>query len=64
METSKYHPLQWNDKFELSDESYSIWDIQNYFKRIIKKHERLTDDPQTRINVKKIENRITFRITF
>ena len=40
METSKYHPLQWNDKFELSDESYSIWDIQNYFKRIIKKHER------------------------
>ena len=28
----------WNDKFELPDGSYSLSDIQNYFKHILKKH--------------------------
>ena len=28
----------WNDKFELPDGSYSVSDIQNYFKYILKKH--------------------------
>ena len=28
----------WNDKFELSDGSYSISDIQDYFEFVLKKH--------------------------
>ena len=28
----------WNDKFELPDGSYSVSDIQDYFKYILKKH--------------------------
>ena len=28
----------WNDQFELPDGSYSIWDIQDYFEYILKKH--------------------------
>ena len=31
----------WNDTFDLSDSSYSISDIQDYFEFIIKKHETL-----------------------
>ena len=42
----------WNDEFKLSDKSYSLSDIQDYFKYILK-----------RTWVKyKIENRITFKI--
>ena len=40
----------WNDEFELSDGSYSISDIQDYF------------DPSIRICTNKIENRIKFKI--
>ena len=28
----------WDEKFELSDESYSVSDVQNNFKYMIKKH--------------------------
>ena len=28
----------WNEKFELPDRSYSISDIQDYFKYMTKKH--------------------------
>ena len=28
----------WNDKFELTDRSYSVSDIQDYFEYILKKH--------------------------
>ena len=35
----------WNEKFELPGRSYSILDIQDYFKYINKKHETVTDDP-------------------
>ena len=35
----------WNDTFDLSDGSYSISDIQEYFEFIIKKHETLTENP-------------------
>ena len=31
----------WDEEFELPDGSYSVSDIQNYFKYIIKKHETL-----------------------
>ena len=31
----------WNDEFELSDDSYSVSNIQDYFEFINKKHETL-----------------------
>ena len=52
----------WNEKFELSDGSYSVSNIQDYFKYILKKHRENTDNPSIRTYLKKIENRITFRI--
>ena len=52
----------WNDTFHLPDGSYSIADIQDYFKFIIKKHETLTENPPHRIYSNKIKNRIVFRI--
>ena len=35
----------WNDEFELPDGSYSVTDIQDYFKYILKKHGRNTNKP-------------------
>ena len=52
----------WNDKFELSDGSYSVSDIQDYFEYILKTHGENIDNPSVKAYVNKIENRITFRI--
>ena len=52
----------WNDKFELTDGSYSVSDIQDCFEYILKKHGENTDNPSIRIYANKIENRITFKI--
>ena len=52
----------WNEEFTLSDGSYSVSDIQDYFQYILKKHGENTDKPSIQINVNKIENRITFKI--
>ena len=55
--------MEW--RVYLSDGSYSVSDIQDYFECILKKHGEKTDNPSRRIYVKKkkkIENRITFRI--
>ena len=52
----------WNDEFELPDGSYSVSDIQDYFKYILKKHGENTNKPSVQIYVNKIENRITFNI--
>ena len=52
----------WSDEFELPDGSYSISDIQDYFKYILKKHSESVDDPPIEIFVSKNENRITFNI--
>ena len=52
----------WNDEFELPDGSYSVSDIQDYFKYILKKHGENTNKPSVQRYVKKIENRITFKI--
>ena len=35
----------WNDTFDLPDGSYSIFDIQDYFEFIIRKHKTLTENP-------------------
>ena len=52
----------WNETFDLPDGSYSIDDIQDYFKFIIKKHETLTENPPVQIYPNKIKNRIVFKI--
>ena len=52
----------WSEEFNLPDGSYSITDIQNYFKYILKKHGENVDNPSIIIYVNKIENRITFKI--
>ena len=53
---------KWNEEHELSDESYSISDIQDYFEYTYKKHGENTSNPSIRININRIENRMTFRI--
>ena len=58
----KISALIWNEEFQLTDGSYSVSDIQDYFEYIIKKHETVTDNPSIKIYINKIENRITFKI--
>ena len=52
----------WNETFDLPDGSYSIFDIQDCFEFIIKKHETLTENPTIQIYANKIKNRIIFKI--
>ena len=52
----------WNDKFELLDGSHSLADIQDYFEYVLREYGENVDNPSLRINVKKIGNRITFKI--
>ena len=52
----------WNDTFDLLNGSYSIAEIQDYFKFIIKKHETLTKNLPVQIYPNKIKNRIVFKI--
>ena len=54
--------LTQNDRFELSDRSYSVSDIEDYFEYIIKKHGTITDNPPIKICIHKIESRITSKI--
>ena len=58
----KISALTWNGKSKVPDRSYSVSDILDYFKYIIKKHETIVDNPPIRIYVNKIENRIRFII--
>ena len=51
-----------NEEFELSDGSYAISDIQDYFEYILKNQSESVDNPPIRIYVNRIENRITFKI--
>ena len=39
----------WNDKFELSDGSYSVSDIQDYFEYVLKNRGENTDDPSVKV---------------
>ena len=59
---SKISAPTWNDEFELPDGSYSVSDIQDYFKYILKKHGENTNKPSVQIYVNKAEKRITFKI--
>ena len=58
----KHFAPTWNDTSDLPDSSYSIVDIQDYFKFIIKKHETLTENPPIQIYPNKIKNRIVSKI--
>ena len=44
----------WNDTFDLPDGSYSVENIQYYFKFIIKNHETSTENPPIQIYPNKI----------
>ena len=50
-----------NKKLKLRAGSYSVSDIQYFFEYIIKQHEKVANNPPIRIDVNKIENRITFK---
>ena len=58
----KISALTWNDEFELPDGFCSVSDIQDYFKYIFKKDGENINKPSVQIYVKKIENRIKFKI--
>ena len=45
----------WNDKFELPDGSYSVSDIQDCFKYILKTHTENSDNPPVKICVNNIK---------
>ena len=45
----------WNDKFELPDGSYSVSDIQDCFKYILKTHTENSDNPPVKIYVNNIK---------
>ena len=49
----------WNGGCQLSDGSYLISDIQDYFEHILKKHNE--NNPSIKIYVNKTENRIKFK---
>ena len=51
----------WNDKFELSDGSYSVSDILEYFQYIIKKHKAVSDNPPIRVYVNKKESHLKLK---
>ena len=42
--------------------SYSMSDIQDYIEYIMKKHEKLTDNPPVYIYISKVNNRLVFKI--
>ena len=52
----------WNEEFELPDGSFSISDIEDYFKDILKKHGEKTVNLTIKVYLNKIENRIKFKI--
>ena len=58
----KISAITCSEEFKLPDGSYSVSDIQDYFEYILKKHSESVDNPSIRIYIKRIENRITFKI--
>ena len=51
-----------NDEFKLPHGSYSVSDIQDYIKYVIKKHEVFTTIPPINVYFNKINNRLVFEI--
>ena len=46
----------------MPDGSYSVSNVQNYFKYILKRHGESTDNTSIQIYVNKIKNRVIFKI--
>ena len=46
----------------MTDGSYFVFDIQDYFEYIIKKHETIADNPPVQIYVNKTKSSIVFKI--
>ena len=44
---------RWNEKLELPDWSYFVFDTQDYFERIIEKQETVTSSPDKNICTQK-----------
>ena len=59
---SKISAPTWSEEFKLPDGSYSVSDIQDYFKYIFKKHGEDINKPSAQIYANKIKNGITFNI--
>ena len=51
-----------NDEFELPDGSYSVSNMQDYVKHVIKKHETLFANSPIRVSINRINNRLVFKI--
>ena len=58
----KIIPPTWNDEFEIADGCYFISAIQDYNKRIIKKHETLTITPPIYVSINRINIRLVFKV--
>ena len=58
----KMSELTWNNKFELSDGSYSVSEIQDCFEYILKKHGENIDKPSVQTYVNKNKDRVTFKL--
>ena len=56
----KTSALTWIEYFELTDRSYSLSYIPDYFKYITKKHEIVTDNLTISIYMNKIVTGVTF----
>ena len=54
----------WNEELGLTDWSYSVSDINNYFEYIIKIHKKFTDNAPKKIYVTRIENRIAVKLRY
>ena len=59
---NKILETSWDEQFELSDESYSVSNFQDFFEYVIKKHETLANKSPIQIYVNRIQNRITYKI--
>ena len=51
----------WNDEFTLPDGSYSVSDIQDYTKYIIKKHETFTTTSPIHFFINRVNKRLVFK---
>ena len=54
--------LRSSDKHIALQNFYSVSDIQDYTKYIIKKHETLTTNPPIHVYINRINNRLVFKI--
>ena len=52
----------WNDELEFPDGSYSVSDIEDWIKFIIKKHGTLTTIPPIHVYINRINNKLVFKI--